>query len=645
VRRQTRAIDFVRHATPALVAAAYAALAFADGGYSQELIAGATLGVWLAVAICVAGGLRPFLPLPVPALVAGACLAALGALSALSMLWADDAGRAFFAVVRVAGYLGLFALVVVVSRTGGIRAWLGGLALGLAIVCVAALATRFDPSLFGGGDRSLSQALPSSVGRLSYPIGYWNGLAACLAIEVVLLLWWGTHARARLARALAVGLVPLPLLAIYLASSRGGLGAALTGFVVLVALGRERVSLLGGALLAAAGGTVLVLVAHTQDAFLQGVGSSSAHTQGLKMFLVAVVCVVAVVLTRHRLDDPFARMRSPAIRWRLVVPVLVVAAAIAVVAAHLPARVHEFSSVYGDGGVGARQGHLTSASGSGRYQFWQAAIDAFASSPIKGIGAGNYELYWNAHPEAPLWIVNAHSLYLETLAELGIPGLTLVLGLFGVAVVSGLRRIRSAMQVELAAALAVLAAGAVSAGLDWTWQLPAAFAPVVIAVALLTGPATADAATTEERSVHARVRRLAIGAATASIGWASLWAAGVALATDLKLNASQEAAEQGELAGAADDARDAATLQPWSPEPRLQLALVEELAGSLRAAQGAAIEAIDRAPHDWRSWAVAARIDEELGERKAAKESGAFADGLSPAPLPAGILKPAQGWR
>jgi len=642
---RSRVTGALRHALPAFVAVAYAALAFADGGYSQELIAGATIGIWLVLGIVVVARAWPRALLPVPAVVTGTCLAGLGGLSALSMLWADDAGRAFFAVVRVAGYLGLFALVVAGSPPGGARAWLVGLAAGLTIVCAAALSTRFDPSLFGGGDRHLSELLPSSAGRLSYPIGYWNGLAACLAIDAVLLAWLGAHARERLGRAVAVGLLPLPVLALYLTSSRAGFGAALVGGAVLLALERTRVTLLGGMLLGGAGGTLLVLLASTRDDFLRGLATSTAYSQGLEMLLAALACVLAVGASRYRLDRSLARMRLPAIRWRFVVPVLVVAGAIALVAARLPGRVHEFSSIYGAGSATPGQRDLVSASGSGRYQFWGAALHAFGSNPIKGIGAGNYQLYWNAHPEAPLWILNAHSLYLETLAELGILGLPLVLGFLGTAAVSGLRRIGHGLRAEVAAALAVLAAGALSAGLEWTWQLPAAFVPVVIAVALLTGPATrGDVSTGEEPTARrGSARRLGLAIATIVLGWVSVWAGGVALATDWKLDSSRTAAEQGDLTAAADDARDAAGIQPWSVEPRLQLALVEERAGNLRAARTAVMEAIDRAAGDWRPWAVWARIDARLGDLATSRGDAEIANALRPVPLPAEFLRVGRG--
>ncbi len=68
---------------------------------------------------------------------------------------------------------------MIASPRASARAWLGGLALGLVIVAGLALVSRFEPSF--GGDQELGTFLPAAAGRLSYPIGYWNGLAAAMA--------------------------------------------------------------------------------------------------------------------------------------------------------------------------------------------------------------------------------------------------------------------------------------------------------------------------------------------------------------------------------------------------------------------------------------------------------------------------------
>jgi tetratricopeptide (TPR) repeat protein len=284
------------------------------------------------------------------------------------------------------------------------------------------------------------------------------------------------------------------------------------------------------------------------------------------------------------------------------------------------------------GGAAPGQRALTSFRTTGRPQYWDAALDAYGSSPVHGVGAGNYELYWNAHPEVALPLVNAHSLYLETLAELGLAGLAVVLGFLCAPVVASWGRIRGWAGGEAGAALALLAAGALSAAIEWTWQLPAAFAPVVVAAGLLT--ATRARAAPAAPRAGRRYTGLIGAFALAAVGWASVWAAGVLVVGNEKLDSSRAAARDGELAAAADDARVAADVQPWSPEPRLQLALVDELAGDLGAARRTIEEAISRAPDDWRGWAVAARIDAHRGRRAAASRELARARGLNPVGLP-----------
>ncbi len=227
-----------------VVAALYVALALSDGGYSSELQSAATVAVWWAVVIALALGGWPRSRVPTAVIGAGACLAALAIWTAISLGWASDDGGAFVEVVRVLGYLGLFVLVAIASPRASARSWLEGIALGLVIVAALALLSRFEPSF--GGDRELGAFLPAAANRLSYPIGYWNGLAAAMAIAVVLLVWLGAQGRTAGLRAAAVGAIPLPILVIYLASSRGGVAAGVVGLAVLLGVGPARARMLGG---------------------------------------------------------------------------------------------------------------------------------------------------------------------------------------------------------------------------------------------------------------------------------------------------------------------------------------------------------------------------------------------------------------
>ena len=173
------------------------------------MIIGLVLGGW------------PRAPIPRAALLAGLCLAGLAALTLLSGLWAGDGGRVFAELVRVLAYLGLFALVVIASPAGSARQWLAGLAVGLLAVAALALGSRLQPELFPANE--LVSFLPNTRARLSYPLQYWNGLAALLALSFVMLAGFGAHgAHARRAGRPAVGALPVPALALFLTSSRGG---------------------------------------------------------------------------------------------------------------------------------------------------------------------------------------------------------------------------------------------------------------------------------------------------------------------------------------------------------------------------------------------------------------------------------------
>jgi hypothetical protein len=624
-----------QHAAVPIVATAYTAVALADGGFSPDLIAGAAIAIWWVVIVGLLARWWRTEKVSHDAVIVSALFAGLGIWALLSLTWAGDSGRAFVEVVRIAAYLGLFVLTVLALTVTSARRILTGLAVGLLIVAGAALATRFFPGL-GGEDQELFAALPAAAGRLSYPVGYWNGLAACMAALVVLLGWFGATAGTRRWRSLAVGLLPLPLLAIYITSSRGGYGAAAIGLLVLLAFVPERVRLLGGALAGIAGAAALSAIASASPDLVNGLDTDSARGAGLVLGLATIGVCVAVGWLRFSLEPRLDALRVPRLGRKAVAAVLVVAAAAAVIALDPIERLEEFVDAPTDvaSGGDARAG-LTRAGSSGRYQFWETGLDAFASDPLTGIGAGNYELYWNQHGSLPLVVNDAHSLYVETLAELGLVGAALLLAIL-VALFLATRAAVRGGGTRLAALLAaVVATGLFSAALDWTWELPAAFVPLIIAAAALTQAGAARAAAAEPPSRPTwRADRFGLGIATVAAAWAGIWVSGMLLLTEVKLDDSREAVARGDLDAAVQDALDAAAVQPWSPEPPLQEAQVELLRGNVDAARLAVADAMERAPGDYRPWLVAARIEQHAGDEVAYLEAFTRAAELAPTPLP-----------
>ena len=59
---------------------------------------------------------------------------------------------------------------------------------------------------------------------------------------------------------------------------------------------------------------------------------------------------------------------------------------------------------------------------SDRYDYWRVALEAFAHEPLIGVGAGGWAVWWLRHRPYASGVVDAHSLELQTLAELGLIG-------------------------------------------------------------------------------------------------------------------------------------------------------------------------------------------------------------------------------
>jgi hypothetical protein len=591
----------------AAVAVGYLAIALPEGGYGSVARAVATVLLWGAVIVGLAFGFWPRAALPRPALIAALALGGLGALTGLSMLWGIDDGRSFQEVIRVAAYLGLFLCVVLATRRGAARAWLTGLGVGLGLVGLLALASVLVPGLFPVAD--IHEQRPETLARLSFPLGYWNGVGLVTALAVTLLGWTSAIAAGRRARAAAVAALPPLLLALLLTSSRGSMIALGIGLAVLLVADRNRASA-GASLAMAIPGTALLLLAARLTPAVTSGAVTRGEDVGQAYILLAVTIAVALgtAALRSRLDDRIqsARPQGSAI-WKR--PVVLLAAAVVLVAALIAidpvARLEQFASepsqVEAGRAVDPEQ-HLLSASGGGRLQYWRSALGAFAGHPLTGIGAGGFRGWWGEHGTVPLYVQNAHSLPLETLGELGLGGIALLLAFLLTPLVAGLRRLRDQIPDRaLAPALAIVAASGFSAAIDWIWELPGAFAPLVIAAGLLAGPALTPAP-------EAGRSRFGFGLLAILAGWAAILAAAASLFSDFQIAQSQTAFRARDYAGALADARQARALQPWAARPWLQEAFALEGQGDVEGAIAAIDQAILRAPRDWELWYQKGRL-------------------------------------
>jgi hypothetical protein len=146
-----------------------------------------------------------------------------------------------------------------------------------------------------------------------------------------------------------------------------------------------------------------------------------------------------------------------------------------------------------------------------RSSYWHVAwYDEYRAHPVLGSGAGTFGSYWVTYgrPTEFGGALDAHSLYLETLAEVGPVGLVLVVAMLLVP----FRGVRSRSPYVPAAA-AAYAAFLVHAGLDWDWELPA-----VVVAGLCCGAAVLTADVPSQRPLGSTARTALLLAALTLAG-------------------------------------------------------------------------------------------------------------------------------
>ncbi|KAA0265208.1 MAG: hypothetical protein EDQ89_13415, partial [Acidobacteria bacterium] len=544
-----------------------------------------------------------------PFAAALAALALLAGFAALSLGWSIDRDTGFADVVRLGAYLGGFGLAGLLLRPGSGRPALAGITAGLVVVCLLALGSRLLG--LGAGDAQLVATMPSSAGRLSYPVGYWNALGSIAAMAVPMLVWFASSGRRRASVALAFAAIPPALLTAYMTSSRGALIAAAIGVLVVIAAARYRTRPVLTTAIAALATGPAVLAAALGAGILDGPGSPPGRPE-LIVCAALLAGVVAVALGGPPLVARAGKSPIPGLRMRHLLAAALVAVVMTVVLAG-PGRIAGDFAVT-SGKEATAGGNQLSVSGSGRAQFWSTAIDAFAADPVHGIGTGSFGLWWNRHGSLETPVRDVHSEPIELLAELGPVGPLAFLAFFVAVAVGGIPRARNRDDPPAGAALGLVATGLVGILIDWTWNVPAVAVPILVAAAVLSGRSLDPAVAAGRPSMRAmRVPAPALAVAAAALGVAAIWAGGVlAVATD-RLEASRDAVAAGDLPAAARAARAAAAAEPWAAEPWVRLAEVEKAAGNMEAGRVAISRAIELSPDDFRSWLLASTIAGELG--------------------------------
>jgi tetratricopeptide (TPR) repeat protein len=250
--------------------------------------------------------------------------------------------------------------------------------------------------------------------------------------------------------------------------------------------------------------------------------------------------------------------------------------------------------------------------GSGRYDIWRVALDEARDEPLLGTGGGGFQYAYMQKRKSGADLRDAHSIELENLSELGIPGLALLLAAIGGAFVGAWRSCRAGPGPAAlsAAAIATGTYWVVHSSVDWFWAYPS----ISGATLALLGAACAPAAL----AVRAPRRRLWRPAAVVAAGVLAISAVPPML-SEFYVNAAYEG-WKADLSRAYQDLDRARSLNPLSEEPLLAEGAIAKAAGERSRALSAFEEAAAKRPEEWAAHyyvaALSADDDRALARRE-----------------------------
>jgi hypothetical protein len=536
---------------------------------------------------------------------------------AVSLLWTESRERTVIELTRTVGFLGV---VLGVGWCFTQRAWRAGAAAMTCAavgVCLLALTSRLAPAV-------LASPLTDDVllRRLSFPLNYWNALGCWAAMTVALTLAWSAHAPRWPARGAALAGSCVAATVAYLTYSRSATGGVLLAVAIVIGLSRHRWLAAAHGLVAAAGTGAVVLAIRAEPAIARGTGGEGGAVVAIVGAIVAAACVLAA---RATWSAGLERLRTPARQTRTAMTVALIVGLFAAVGVGpaLASRAWDSFHRATPAVIGDPAGRLGTLGGT-RSALWGVALDSFRRHPLGGTGAGTFEFVWNRSPDRTYFVRDAHSLYVESLGELGLPGALLVVALLGTLLVAAVRTtLRAPDAVGTGAGAGITAAFAVfcvCAGVDWMWESTA-----VTAMALSLGTLAAAAGARPARRLPVRRRLpLAVGMLLALVLQLPVLTAAV------QLRSSQQAARAGEMDQAVSAATTSVQIAPWQASGYLQRALILEGLGLRRRAAADARRAADREPTNWEHWLILARLEAETGAVDAAVRHVRRAAALNP---------------
>jgi hypothetical protein len=462
----------------ALGPASIAYLSFNQGGFFPDSTGLAAIGFAAALVLRTTLAEHPFAGYSRQLAVLLLALAFVALLQLASALWSHDLARALDEYDRTLLYLLALALFGSIPRSPPRLRWLiRALAAGMTAVCLAGLLSRVLPHLW-------PTATSFYASRLNYPLTYWNAEGLLAAVASILLIHLASSEDERpVARVLGAIFVPATSATLLLTFSRGALAVGIIGVVLYLLVGRPR-AVLGAAVALVPTSAVALHAGYAAELLATNTPTSrAAVVQGRHVAITVGLCMLAAGVLRAAalpvdiwLSRRLAGVRRPHVQRKpaLLAGGLAVAAAVLVlVSSGVVGREWNAFAHGAEPRSALTRSRLTSAGGGNRVELWRIALRAFRDRPVLGFGAGSYELYYAQHRSTSQSVTDAHSLYAQTLAELGLVGFIPIAAIVFGSMFLLARRSRGPDRTTYAALFAALVTLAIHAGVDWDWEMPA----------------------------------------------------------------------------------------------------------------------------------------------------------------------------
>ncbi len=551
--------------------------------------------------------------------------------SYLSILWAQSPGDALQGSNRALLYLLLFTFMTVLPWTaeGALLALLT-FAVGVGIVAIVVL--------IGLASADGVQQLIVD-GRLQATTGYFNSSAALFTIEALVAIGLATRRE-----------LPAPLRGLLIAFACAGLQLAILGesrgwlftlplvVVATLAIVRDRLRFAAAAVLpmiALLARLHLLVAVYSADP--GGSLDRAAMSAGrASLILCAVMLVVGTLAAWGDMLVVAPSMSVVAKRWIgtvLAVLAIAVVAASGVAATHgHPVRfVKREWSGFTHEPTASQSGSRFATVGSGRYDFWRVALDAFAAHPIGGLGQDNFADYYITRRrtnEDPSW---THSLEMRLLAHTGLVGFVLFAGFIVCSIAAALRPRRRGSPLTGAVAgiaLLPLVVWLIHGSIDWFWEMPALSGPALgflgmagaLGAQALDGAPQTGARPPDDASARARARIMrsatiagavvAFVTAVIVLGLPYLAVREVSIASNLRSSNPQVALS---------DLATAAKLNPLTADPGRLAGTIALQSGQYAVAQQRFRQSIAREPGGWYAWLGDGLASSALGDRARAR--------------------------